>query len=133
MLRSAAYPKSPDWSLHAQRLALRLWLLATDAAALAGAYFIAYWVRFGLEVTVSPGVVPPPNFYLFVGLILIPVLLGVFASFRLYDTESLLGGVSEYSKIFNACTAGTMILVLATFVVPQLALSRVWVVAAWLL
>jgi exopolysaccharide biosynthesis polyprenyl glycosylphosphotransferase len=66
-------------------------------------------------------------------LLLTVVCLLVFASFRLYDLESLLGGVTEYSKIFNACSTATMMVVVATFLAPQFVVARFWVVASWVL
>lgn len=132
ILRSAVYPAEPVVSLEGQRLALKGWLIITDAIALGAAFLFAYWLRFILQVTVAPDVVPAAFLYPFLGAVLIPLSIAVFALFRLYDHESLLGGVAEYSKIFNACSTGTMIVVIATFLMPSLAVSRTWVVAAWL-
>jgi exopolysaccharide biosynthesis polyprenyl glycosylphosphotransferase len=130
---AALCPQAPVLSLQVQRLALKAWLIATDSVALGIAFIAAYWVRFDLQVTTSPMVVPDPYFYPFLAALLIPILILVFALFKLYDPESLLGGVSEYSKIFNACSTGTMLVVLATFFAPQFVVSRVWVVNAWAL
>src|SRR5688572_26063935 len=96
---AALCPQAPVLSLHVQRLALKAWLIATDSMALGAAFFAAYWLRFDLQVTTSPTVVPDPFFYPFLAALLIPLLILVFARFKLYDPEGLLGGVSEYSKI----------------------------------
>ena len=127
------YPAAPVLSLRAQRFGLRIWLIVTDAMVLGAAFLAAYWLRFGLQVTVSPDVIPAPIFYRTLAVFLTLVCIAVFAAFRLYDPDQLLGGVSEYSRIFNACSAGTMIVVLATFLQPAFVVSRFWVVAAWLL
>ncbi len=126
-------PQAPVLSLAAQRSVLRAWLVGTDALMLGLAFMAAYWVRFDLQVTISPGVVPAPLFYPLLAVFLTPVSIVVFALFKLYDPDSLLGGVSEYSRIFNACSTGTMMVVLFTFLQPAFVVSRFWVVSAWLL
>src|SRR5574341_1471313 len=116
-------PAAPVVSLSAQRTALRVWLVVPDALVLNLAFMTAYWLRFALHLTRSPEVVPPPWFYPVLGALLTPVSLLVFALFRLYDPDRLLGGVSEYSRIFDACSANTMMLVLATFLMPAFVVS----------
>jgi exopolysaccharide biosynthesis polyprenyl glycosylphosphotransferase len=133
MSKATLYPGAPVLSLQLQRSALKLWLIASDALVLATAFLAAYWLRFDLQVTTSPGIVPEPYFYPMLAALLTPVSIVVFAAFRLYDPESLLGGVTEYSKIFNACSTATITVVLATFLIPQFVVSRFWVVAAWVL
>jgi exopolysaccharide biosynthesis polyprenyl glycosylphosphotransferase len=131
--KPAVYPGEPVLSLQAQRFALKVWLVASDALVLAIAFLAAYWLRFDLQVTTSPGIVPPAYFYSLLAALLTPVLILVFSAFRLYEPESLLGGVSEYSRIFNACSSATMMVVVTTFLIPQFVVSRFWVVAAWAL
>jgi exopolysaccharide biosynthesis polyprenyl glycosylphosphotransferase len=131
LTRPVLYPVAPVVSLDAQRHALKVWLIATDAIALAAAFTLAFWVRFNLQVTTAPEVVPAPFFYPFLGALLIPLSVLLLALFRLYDHESLLGGVTEYSKIFNACSTGALIVVIATFLMPDLPISRTWVVSGW--
>ena len=130
---SALCPSASPISLATQRRALRIWLLSTDALALGLAFLAAYWVRFELNLTTSPDVVPPMFFYRLVAALLVGVSIGVFALFKLYDPDRLLGGISEYSRILNACTTSTLILILATFLMPAFVVSRIWVLAAWLL
>jgi exopolysaccharide biosynthesis polyprenyl glycosylphosphotransferase len=76
---------------------------------------------------------PAPYFYPILAALLTPVSIMVFSLFKLYDPDQLLGGVSEYSKIFHACSTATMMVVVATFLEPQFSVSRVWLVTAWLL
>jgi exopolysaccharide biosynthesis polyprenyl glycosylphosphotransferase len=129
----ALCPAAPVLSLQSQRYLLTLWLVATDALVLGVAYMAAYWLRFNLQLTTAPEVVPIPYFYPTLAALLTPISILVFVLFRLYDPDSLLGGVSEYSKLFNACSTATMMVVVATFLVPAFVVSRFWVVAAWLL
>lgn len=126
-------PEAPAPSLQAQRFVLKFWLFVTDAVILATAFSVAYWLRFGLELTTSPGVVPIPYFYPTLAILLTVVSVATFAFFRLYDLENLLGGVTEYSRIFHACSTATLMVVVATFLMPQFIVSRFWVAASWLL
>jgi exopolysaccharide biosynthesis polyprenyl glycosylphosphotransferase len=133
MMARPLCPEAPVLSLQTQRLILKFWLVLSDALVLGGAFLAAYWLRFSLEVTTSPGIVPSPYFYPFLAAIMTVLSLLVFAFFRLYDLECLLGGVTEYSKTFNACSTATMTVVVATFLFPQFVVARFWVVASWVL
>ena len=126
------YPDSPVFSLSAQRAVLRGWLVATDALALGAAFLLAYWVRFDLQLTIAPEVAPVAPIYRALAAGLTPLSIVVFAAFRLYDPDRLLGGVSEYSRIFNACSVSTLIVVVATFLQPAFVVSRIWVLSAWI-
>jgi exopolysaccharide biosynthesis polyprenyl glycosylphosphotransferase len=132
MVTAGACPAIPVFSLGAQRAVLRGWLILTDAIALSAAFLAAYWVRFDLQVTLAPEVTPITPLYQSLAAGLIPLSILVFASFKLYDPDRLLGGVSEYSRIFNACSTSTMIVVVATFLQPAFVVSRIWVLSAWL-
>lgn len=130
---SALSPDAPVLPLQTQRALLTGWLVMTDALVLGAAFMAAYWVRFGLQLTTSPEVVPAPYFYPALAALLTALLLIVFALFGLYDHDSLLGGISEYARIFHACSTGTMLVVVATFLMPGFVISRFWMLAAWLL
>jgi exopolysaccharide biosynthesis polyprenyl glycosylphosphotransferase len=127
------YPAVPALSLETQRRLLRLWLLLTDAAALALAFSIAFWMRFGLLITVEPEVVPNQMFYLGLTAILIPVWILAFLIFNLYNLQMKLGGIAEYARAFNACTTSSMIVVIVAFLEPQLIISRAWLALSWML
>src|SRR3990172_4457759 len=126
-------PEAPFLSLSTQRLLLKAWLVGTDAFVLGFAFLVAYWMRFDLQMTTAPEVVAPPYFYEMVAALLTSVLILLFLLFNLYDHDSLLGGVSEYSRIFNACSTGALVVVFASFLAPGFVVSRGWLVAAWLL
>jgi exopolysaccharide biosynthesis polyprenyl glycosylphosphotransferase len=130
--RITRYPSAPVLSLKSQRLILKLWLALTDALALALAFQIAYWIRFDLQVTVAPEIIPSPEFYRNLVELLLPVWILVFLVFNLYHLQMTLGGSAEYARVFNACTTGAMILVIVAFFVPQFFISRVWLVSSWL-
>jgi exopolysaccharide biosynthesis polyprenyl glycosylphosphotransferase len=126
-------PEALGLSLRHQRLLLRFWLVLTDTLAVGLALLAAYWMRFDLQLTLSPEVVPQSEFYPNLAMLLTPILVLVLASFRLYDPSTLLGGTSEYSRVFHASTTGAMIVVIATFLFPRFAVSRLWLLSAWLL
>ncbi len=119
--------------LSRQRQLLKLWLVVADALSLALAFYLAYWSRFDLSLTIAPEVAPDPVFYSRLGAALTPMFLLIFAFLRLYDVETLLGGVTEYSRVFNASTHGHMILIICTFVDTGFVVSRTWVIASWIL
>ena len=83
--RSTHCPAAPLLSLQAQRTVLKTWLVVTDALALGAAFLIAYWLRFELQVTTSPEVVPPIQFYRILAAALALVLIVVFVLFELEE------------------------------------------------
>jgi exopolysaccharide biosynthesis polyprenyl glycosylphosphotransferase len=126
-------PAAPLFSLRAQRVLLKLALVVSDVLVLALAFRTAFWFRFQMKWSLAPDVVPDPQFYPALVAILIPAWVLIFMLFSLYEPHLLLGGVGEYSRIFNACTTGTMFVVLTTFVAPGFVVARAWVIAAWVL
>ena len=116
-----------------QRHGLRAALVAGDILTVAGAFLIAYWIRFDLRMTVAPEVVPSPVFYEWLILTLVPVWLVLFALCGLYSWENLLGGVVEYQRVLNASSMGMILVAGATFFQPTFVVARGWLVGAWLL
>jgi exopolysaccharide biosynthesis polyprenyl glycosylphosphotransferase len=127
------YPSIPSLSLKFQRLALKTWLILTDAIALAVAFKVAFWIRFDLRLTTAPEVVPYPDFYPNLASVLIPIWILAFMISNLYHSQAKIGGIAEYARVFNACTTSSMILVLIAFFEQRFAVSRVWLVFSWLL
>jgi exopolysaccharide biosynthesis polyprenyl glycosylphosphotransferase len=128
-----ACPASPALVLKRQRLILKLSLVVTDVLAVGLALNIAYLLRFKFGFTVSPDFFPDPDFYPNLTLLMIPVWVLILMLFRLYELQGILGGVAEYSKILNASTTATMVVVIATFLVREFDVSRSWLISAWLL
>lgn len=106
-------------------------LLVTDALMLLLAFALAYWLRFYGGIPVFQDVIPSIELYMRLVVVLIPVWLGLFALLRLYDFNVLLSGTSEYSRALNGCTSGMMLVVAASFVVPEFVIARGWLVMAW--
>ncbi|MCZ7570671.1 MAG: sugar transferase [Ardenticatenaceae bacterium] len=123
----------PALTSQARRRALRLILLVSDTLMLSLAFALAYFLRFDLQITIAPTVNPSPEFYTRVVAVLMPAWLLLFTLFGLYDFQYLLGGTEEYARAFNACTVGAMLVVGASFALPELTIARGWLVGSWLL
>ncbi len=109
-------------------------LALVDTVALIIAFVLAYWLRFDVEITLAPGIVPTPGVYAPLVSALIPAWLLLFAIFGLYDMRALLGGLGEYGRILNACTWGMMLVIVGTFAFPAMPpISRAWLLMAWVL
>lgn len=119
--------------VHAQRRTYRLFLVVGDAFVLLIAFTLAYWLRFTIGLAVSTDIVPNPQEYLILSIILIPVWLSIFALFGLYDFNILLGDITEYGRVFNAVTWGMMAVMIYGFFNPEFVIARAWLVFAWLL
>ena len=121
------------YSLRSQRLVLLVWLLLSDAASLATAFRLAYWIRFDLQITVAPEVVGSIDTYFSLAAALIALWLTLFAFARLYDTQARSGGTAESAHALRACTMAVMLVVVATFLYPPFIVSRMWVISVWIL
>ncbi len=126
-------PREPGLSLRTQQRLLQGALLFLDALMLGSAFRIAYWLRFDVKLALAPEVVPDPHFYPQIVLIMTPVWILIFTSFGLYTLNNLLGGTTEYSRVFHSCTTGVMSVILFLFFMPELAISRGWLLSAWFL
>lgn len=119
-------------SLAAQRNLYRFFLVVGDATVLLIAFTLAYWLRFTMGITLHAEIVPYPQDYLILSLFLIPLWLVIFAVFGLYDFNSLLGNITEYGRVVNACTWGMMAVMIYGFFDPEFVIARGWLVFAWL-
>lgn len=120
---------------HSPRFSRRLpigVLLTADALALVGAFALAYFARF--ENPWLPYYSAfSYQFYSTVVFLAIPLWLLVFALYGLYDLDALFGGVWEYARLAQACTLGTMLVVIVSFLYrfEDSSLSRLWLIFAW--
>lgn len=115
------------------RQSLRLALLCSDTLLVALAFGLAYWLRFYGGIAIASEVPAEPLKYATLILIFLPVWIAIFWSMHLYDFHSLLGGTTEYSRSFNACTTGIMFAVIISFMIPDVQIARSWLVQSWLL
>src|SRR5438105_9560601 len=117
-----------------RRVGLVLALICGDAVAVAVAFALAYTIRFRTELGVFYR--PPESpitFYSSLVFLLDPLILLVFAGYRLYRTSQLFDGADEYMRIVSASTVATMLVVLGSFLLDSaLIISRGWLVISWL-
>lgn len=111
---------------------LRLLWLAGDAVAIYAALNIAYEARYNLEwLPLVERLVPISERYALVIPAAIPLWLVLFAFNRLYDPRYLLSGLQEYGKVVTGCTLGILVLIVLSFIEPNLSVSRAWLVFSW--
>ncbi len=109
-------------------------LVLVDFLMLWAAFWLAYLVRFNLQVPLFVlWVRPSVTFYQQLMLVLIVLWLGVFYLEGLYSRDKLLGGTQEYSTLFSATTIGVLIVVGVSFLDPGFYLARGWLLLSWLL
>ena len=119
----------------AERLLLRIGLASVDILAIGFGFWLAYFLRF--ESTISYLFYQPAEsalpFYSTLVFLLIPLWLAVFAVFQLYDFEVLFGGTLEYAKVFNACSFSMLLVIVTSFLYPNLVIARAWLLLSWIL
>lgn len=132
------FPDSSMPTHHERKIEWRVFiavLIISDLLSTFLAFRVAYWLRFssGLPVFNPEGLSTAP-FYDGVMVAVIPVWLVIFAIMGLYSRQNLLGGVREYSNLFNAITLGMLLIITARFTFPDsVILARGWAFLAWFL
>jgi len=127
-----------DWIRQSNRTKFRtlsLILITLDSLMIAGSFVLAYVLRFSEETATlfDPTGVSFSSFYSTYMYLLIPVWILIFNTLRLYDPANLFYGHTEYMLVFNGSTFGIMVIVVLTFLDPDLDVARAWLVLAWLL
>ncbi len=122
-------------NFHTKFRVVQVALLGLDIISLIIAFEVAFNIRFIAPTTslFDATGFRNANFYLQFMMILVPVWIGLFFIFRLYDPTILFGGLKEYANIFNGCTAGFMLVIIAGYLDPSLVLARAWLIIAWAL
>ncbi|MHB1131355.1 MAG: sugar transferase [Chloroflexota bacterium] len=118
---------------HVQWHLLTVALLAADAASLGVSFALAYISRFKAGI---PFLTTPDHslvFYSSLAFLAIPVWLLIFALYHLYDRNCLFVGLHEYIRIFNACSAGVLAVVVVSFLDSTIFISRGWLLIVWAL
>ena len=107
-------------------------LIIVDGIAIGIAFWLAYYVRFGLSIRLFRLEVDPSiGFYVRLCLILIPLWLIIFYVMDLYDRKNLLGGALEYERIFFSTTIGVLLFIVVSFIISQFIFSRGWLLLFW--
>lgn len=115
-----------------ERRAFLVALVVTDIAALAVASAAAYYLRFLLNLDLFEAVSSNPQYYTFLVALIIPFWLLLFSQVQLYNLNMLLGGTTEYARIFNACTTAIMALIGVSFF-GHVILARGWIILFWVM
>jgi exopolysaccharide biosynthesis polyprenyl glycosylphosphotransferase len=114
-----------------------LLLVLVDAAMVALAFYLAYWLR--QVVAIPPPVsIAPFRDYLTMMVIQVVVMLAVYFFSRLYDLKRSTPRLDEFYRIFAAASIGTIVTIaLTSFLFKnsklELDFPRVMIVYAWLL
>ncbi|NTU78927.1 MAG: sugar transferase [Chloroflexales bacterium] len=104
---------------------------AGDALCIAGGFALAYVLRFMSDWHIFYDGDLRIGFYTTLTILLIPGWLGIFMLYKLYDRGHIFGGTEEYARLFNACTLGLVIVMVSTFLLPDLIIARAWLLLAW--
>ncbi len=109
-----------------------LWLIG-DALAIYAALNVAFSVRYNLAdwLPLVERLQPITERYAVIIPAAIPLWLVLFAFNRLYDPRYLLVGLGEYGKVVVACSFGVLVLIVLSFLEPNLSVSRSWLVLCW--
>ena len=120
-------------SRQAQWQILQVVLAISDILLTGVAFRLAYYVRFELSLPIFQLDVPFsfPRYQTF-AFILVPIWIFIFAANGLYDRRNLLGGTTEYARVFRATVTGMFLVVLAGFLDPTFVFARGWLLLAWL-
>ena len=116
------------------RLLILFCLVAVDIAAICAAFYGSYWFRFRTELGIfyAPEG-SPQGFYSSLVFWLVPVIVLIFAVYRLYSLTLLFDGYQEYARIVSASTSSMLLVVLLSFFLDgDLIISRGWIVISWL-
>ena len=111
---------------------LTLALFAFDALALGVSFALSYVFRFKIGIPLLETVQYSGAFYSSVAFWVIPVWMALFALYHLYDRRFLFSGFQEYIRVVNACTAGMIVVIVASFLDTGLIISRGWLLLTWL-
>lgn len=117
----------------AERILLLLLLGTVDLAMVLLGFWLAYILRFELGIGIYQSPFSQVDYYQTLAMSFAPIWLVVFWLFGLYDSKNLFSGMNEYSRVFNACLLGIMMVIILTFFDPELVIARAWVVLSWLL
>jgi exopolysaccharide biosynthesis polyprenyl glycosylphosphotransferase len=115
------------------RWAVLVGLVAVDALCIAGAFFLAYLLRF--KTSTGAFYTPPDSPLLFYSTLVfwfVPLVLGTFAIYRLYSFDFLFEGSDEYVRVLSATTLSVIVVILVSFLFDdRLVISRAWIILAW--
>jgi exopolysaccharide biosynthesis polyprenyl glycosylphosphotransferase len=118
----------------APRFLLPTFLVLADIIAICSAFGFAYLVRFRSNWSVFyANSETSLTFYSTLVFLLAPVIVVVFALYRLYSRRQIFDGPGEYQRIASAATFSALLTVLLSFLLDsELVVSRGWLLIAWI-
>lgn len=108
-------------------------LVLTDMFVVLVSFAIAYTVRFQSDLPIFNEGWVRPEFYATVVVALAPVYLALFWIYGLYSPVNLLGGATEYARMFNAVTTGMLLVIVVSFLFPEFIVARGFLMLSWAL
>ncbi|NWG22389.1 MAG: sugar transferase [Chloroflexi bacterium] len=108
-------------------------LVLTDMLVVLVSFTIAYTVRFQSDLPIFNEGWVRPEFYATVVVALAPVYLALFWVYGLYSPVNLLGGATEYARMFNAVTTGMLLVIVVSFLFPEFIVARGFLLLSWAL
>ncbi len=106
-------------------------LLANDILVILSSFALAYAVRFWSDLPFFREGWVNPEFYAMVVLLMTPVYLALFGAYGLYNPANLLGGATEYARMFNAVTTGVLLVIIVSFLFPEFVVARGFLLLSW--
>jgi exopolysaccharide biosynthesis polyprenyl glycosylphosphotransferase len=107
-------------------------LVILDSGMIFLAFRLAFWIRFSASLPIFQlDVVPSPQKYLWLTLILLPVWVAIFGILGLYNRQNLFHGKRETSLLMNASTISVFLVMVTDFLEADLVLARGWLLIAW--
>ncbi|HDP69229.1 MAG TPA: undecaprenyl-phosphate glucose phosphotransferase [Actinobacteria bacterium] len=109
-------------------------LILLDAVMMFLSGLIAFYARFHSGwIPLEGQHIPTLTSHLLLLLWIIPLWIVMFALYGLYNTRTIAWGFSEYTKVINAATLGTMFVMIVSYMVKFLIPARGWVLTLWIL
>lgn len=117
-----------------RRASLTVALAGTDLLMVLFGFLLAYFIRFEAEISWfyhHEGSML--QFYQQLVFFFTPLWIVIFWIFGLYQFKNIFSGMREYAHAFNACTFGVMMIIILTFLEPDIEIARAWLIASWVL
>lgn len=125
--KSKKIPKQWLWRLYI------ICLIPSDILAVGLPFLLAYYVRFDLSIGVFQlEAIPSMDYYRIVAMSFVLLWIVLYISFGMYNRHNLLGGTTEYARVFYATSTGVIIVAFITFLFPDFVLARGWLLLSWL-
>lgn len=115
----------------AERWFLLSVLVCNDILIVLTSFAMAYAVRFWSGLPFFGEGWVNPQFYATVVLAMTPVYLAIFYIYGLYNPVNLMGGATEYARMFNAVTTGMLLVIIVSFLFPEFVVARGFLLLSW--